>query len=279
MIRYLEALVPASVSTNMVIYIVILVVLISWLLSFFGTLIKYYDFTLEVYDKELVIRQGLFERRQLTVPFNRIQAVQVKEGLMRQPFGYATLVLESAGYGDKGQQENSATFFPLIPKADVNRFLEAILPEYAPMAITHHPPRRSMRRYLLRMTWISLLFIAPVWWLLNTGPIILLLLVPGLLLGYAQYKTAGIGTDDALMTLTFRTLGKTTAKVQKKRVQSVQVSQNPFQRRLDLGNFDIHVASGSSGSSFGIRELPAAAGLELFRWVSEAPKTESGPER
>ena len=190
---------------------------------------------------------------------------------MRQPFGYATLVLESAGYGDNGSQENSATFHPLIPKSEVNRFLEAVLPEYAPTTTSHHPPRRAIRRYLLRMTWISLLIIAPIWWLLNTGPFILLLLLPGLLLGYAQYKSAGIGTTDTLLTMTFRTLGKTTAKVQKKRVQSVQVNQNPFQRRLDLSNYDIHVASGSSGSSFGIRELPVDTGLELFRWVSQSP--------
>src|SRR5699024_4434313 len=103
------------------------------------------------------------ERTQLTIPFNRIQAVQIKEELLRQPFGYASLVIESAGYGEK--EGNSTTLFPLIKRREMYRFLKKVLPEYnydIDMAETD-PPKRSLRRYFLRMLWKVLPVIILLW--------------------------------------------------------------------------------------------------------------------
>lgn len=266
LISYLEAIIPASVSTNMIVYMVIVVIIISWLLSFLGTMIKYYGFTLTVRDKELIIRQGLFEQRQLTIPFNRIQAIQIKEGLIRQPFGYASMILESAGYGD--QQGNSTTLYPLIAKKNVREFLQKVVPEYANLSLDVSPPPKAIRRYLFRMLLGSLLLIIPAWWFLPYGAYSLILLLPALLLGFAQYHDARIGDAGRMLTIQSRVLSKTTAMIQKKRIQRVSVSQNPLQKRLGLLSYMVTVASGSHGRTFSIRELdePVAAGY--FDWVS-----------
>ena len=266
MLYYLETIIPASVSANMVVYGILFVIIISWLLSFLSTLIRYFGFTLTVQKNELIIRQGLFEQRQLTIPFNRIQAIQVKEGLMRQPFGYASIILESAGYGE--QQGNSTTLYPLIKKAGLNDFLQKVIPEYANESLTEKAPPKAMRRYLFRMVLISLLLIVPAWYLVPNWEYSLLVLVPALLLGFAQYRAAAIGSTDDTLTIRSRALSKTTAMIHKKRIQRVSLNQNPFQKRLGLLSYMVTVASGSHGRSFDIRELDESVAQNYFRWVS-----------
>ncbi len=274
MLYYLETIVPASVSANMVVYGILFVVITSWLLSFLGTLIKYFGFTLTVQRNELIIRQGLFEQRQLTIPFNRIQAIQVKEGIMRQPFGYASIILESAGYGE--QEGNSTTLYPLIKKKYLKDFLQKVIPEYANGSLQAKPPAKALRRYLFRMVLGSLAVIIPAWYFIPHGEYSLILLLPALLLGFAQYRAAAIGSDNETLTIRSRVLSKTTAMIQKKRIQRVSLNQNPFQKRLGLLSYMVTVASGSHGRSFTIRELDGSVAANYFNWVSPVSDNSDG---
>jgi putative membrane protein len=56
-------------------------------------------FTLSREGDFLYVKRGLLERREATIPLARIQAVRISEGVLRQPFGLASLRVESAGYG------------------------------------------------------------------------------------------------------------------------------------------------------------------------------------
>ncbi len=268
MLYYLETIIPASISTNMVFYSILFVVLLSWLLSFLGTLIKYFGFNLQVYNKELIIRQGLFEKRQLTIPFNRIQAIQIKEGILRQPFGLASIILESAGYGEK--EGNSTTLYPLIRKAEVTDFLGKVVPEFDNPVYQSKPPRRALRRYIFRMVLLSFTVIIPVWLYLPYGEYALSLVIPAMFLGYVQYRDAAIGIDNGSLTVRSRDLAKTTAIIQKKRIQRVSLKQNPFQKRRNLLTYLVTVASGNQGRTFDIRELDESIASKYFNWVSPA---------
>ena len=266
-IQFVETNLPNSTSATMVLLSIAAVIIISWLFSFVSTIVKYYDFVVEVRDNELLITRGLFERKQLTIPFNRIQAVQIKEELLRQPLGYASLVIESAGYGE--EQGNSTTLFPLIEKHRIFGFMDEVIPEYnAEVTTTAGAARRGMRRYLLRMVWISLPIILTLWGTVTYGVYAWFLLIPALLLGYQQYRDAEISTGKDTLILTSRLLSKTTAIIKKYRTQACQTHQNPFQSRLQLSNFTVNVASGNQGRSFTIRELPHQQALSCLQWVA-----------
>lgn len=275
LIRFVEANLPHSTSATMIIMSVVAILGISWLFSFMSTIIKYYDFVVEVRENELLITRGLFERTQLTIPFNRIQAVQIKEGLLRQPLGYASLVIESAGYGE--DQGNSTTLFPLIVKHRIYEFINEVIPEFRTDILeTTGISSVGLRRYLLRMVWISLPVILIIWGTISYGVYAWFLLIPALLLGYQQHRDAEISSGVNTLTLTFRLLGKTTAIIKKYRMQACQIRQNPFQSRLQLGNFTVHVASGNQGRSFTIRELSYQQALSYRNWLSNG-KSEKLP--
>ncbi|MDZ7771324.1 MAG: PH domain-containing protein [Balneolaceae bacterium] len=273
MMAWAERFTPNMPSTNLVILGVAAVIAISWLLAFLGTIIKYYGFQVEVKEEELVIVHGLIEKKQLTIPYNRIQALSMREELLRQPFGYVSLHLESAGYGDQGS--NTATLYPLLPREDARDFIRRVVPEFdADLSGGREgPPRRAMRRYLLRMTWLGLGFALPFWFFVPYGGWALLALPLAWLLGWAQYRAAGIGVRDGSLVICRRVLSKTTAVVKRYRVQAAELKQNPFQRRLHLLSCQVTVASGSQGQSFSVRELDRETAHRYWLWCSSATKT------
>lgn len=284
MIQFVETHLPRSTSASLVIMSIAVVLLLSWIFSFLSALVKYYDFSVEVRDDDLLITRGLFERRQLTIPYNRIQAVQIKEELLRQPFGYASLIIESAGYGkDEG---NSSVLFPLIHKRKLFDFINEVIPEYHTQVKQEANVNKfGLRRYLLRMVWISLGIILLSWLLIPYGIYSALIIIPMLLLGYQQYRDASVKVGENTLILTSRLLSKTTAIIKKYRVQANQIKQNPFQSRLDLADFTIFVASGNQGRSFRVRDLGTPMVFKFRQWLraerseSEVPHPEeSSPE-
>ncbi|HHV7525957.1 TPA: PH domain-containing protein, partial [Burkholderia orbicola] len=95
---------------------------IAWLLSIVGMLLKYANFTVVRKEKEIVISRGLIEKQQITIPLQRIQAIKIKESLIRQPFGLAAVTIVSAG-GNVLVEDKSAILFPIISKKIINQRL------------------------------------------------------------------------------------------------------------------------------------------------------------
>lgn len=276
MIRYLESVIPATASTSMIVSSVIFILVVSWILSFLGTVITYGNFAVHLKDEELIISHGIFEQKQLTIPYNRIQAIQIKEELLRQPFGYATLKLDSAGYGDEGGK--SVMLFPLIPKTKIAEFMEQVLPEYAERTPAVHPPRKSIRRYLLRSVLTSLAIVIPLWLLLPFSYYPFLLVLPAILLGYQQYKDAAIGTNNDTMILRYRLLSRNTVIMKRYRLQTVQTNTNPFQQRQGLAHFTVTVASGSEGHQFTVRDLDVNLADRFWQWPSSQAEQQAIPD-
>jgi len=266
MVRFIESIIPSTPSTSLIVGSVIFILVVSWILSFVGTLIKYAGFKVILKEDDLVVTRGLFEKKQLTIPYNRIQALQVQEELLRQSFGYVTMKLDSAGYGEESGK--SIVLFPVLPSEEVASFIENVVPEYNQTVESVRPPRISLRRYLLRSVLISLLIILPVWLLIPMGVYAFLLVLPALILGYVQYQDAAVGTDNDTLILRYRLLSRNTVIIKRYRIQTVESSSNPFQRRAGLANFSVTVASGSEGHEFTVRYLAIEAAREFREWAS-----------
>src|ERR671913_34489 len=129
--------------------------LLAWFLAIAGTVLAYADFTLSREGDFLYIKRGLLERREATIPLSRIQAIRVTEGVLRQHFGLAAVRVESAGYGeDVGV---STMLFPLLRHDEVQEFLDAATPELAVNPALQKLPRRALRRYVFRATFVYLI--------------------------------------------------------------------------------------------------------------------------
>lgn len=271
--EYIEALdIPG---TNFIILLVLVMIVLAWLLSLFGTIIKYSGFSLIRKPDELIITRGLFERKQLTIPYHRIQAVRIVEGILRQPLGYATVYVDSAGYGD--ESGTSTVLFPLIKRDRMREFIQENIPDYNDDMTSVSPPPKALRRYLIKTIIPAFTVIVPVSLIFTYGYISLVLLPLAIWLGFERYRDAGAGFDKDMFILRFRNLARTTAIVRKKCIQAADTQSIYFQRRKNLLNFMLTVASGKTGARFSVNELDSDTGKELFSCTSSL-KSECGLE-
>jgi putative membrane protein len=253
--------------------IALFVLLAAWVLSFFGTILAHTGFKITRSDDNLLIERGLIEKRRATVPLNRIQAIRVIDGVLRQPFGYTMVKVESAGYGEEAGE--SSVIFPMLPRNEVDAFLKDAVPEFAWHPSTfERPPRRAIRRYITRMTVTGLLISAIVvaifypfgLWALASLPFFAAF-------GYLCYRDAGWAVSNGTLVLRYRTLARSTAIIPKRRIQSSDVSQNILQRRASLGNISATVPSGVSGATFSVIHLDKGIADQLFAWTGRARTT------
>ncbi|MCC5913012.1 MAG: PH domain-containing protein [Balneolaceae bacterium] len=252
--EYLFGLLPSQSDVLLIISVILIFVIFAWLLSFFSTLFSFGDFLLRITDKELVISRGIFEKKRITVPYNRLQAIHVAEGMIRQPLGYASLHLESAGYGDE-KGTGSIVLFPLIHRKKILALLDDVFPDYTKEMEGIRPPKRSLRRYLFRSAFIVTTITAGLYWLLELNNWIWILPALSLVWGWLKYKDAAAAWGRDLLILRSRAFSKTTAYIKKNRVQDVSLSQSWIQRFRRLCTIQVHVASGDQGKSFTVREL------------------------
>lgn len=266
MANYIEDAVMQS-STVIIIYGIIAAVIFAWILALLGTLSRYSRFSVKKRKDELVITRGLFERKNITVPFDRVQAVRIVEGILRQPLGYATIFVENAGYGDEGGE--STILMPLIKKSEIPAFLQELLPEFCePDLELEKAPLRSLPRFIIRLCIPVAIITAGFHIALGNAEWLLLLFLPAIFLAYLRYLDTGAGVSNGKLILQFRNLARTRGITKKARVQAATESASWFQRRRSLASFSATVASGKGGRSFRTENLDEEASSKLLSWVS-----------
>ena len=259
-----EGMADAVTQIDVLAFLAITLGVLAWAISIVATVLTYGNFEIRRLGDQLQVRHGLLDRRQVTIPVRRIQAVRVVEGLLRQPFGYAEVKFDSAGFG--ADQGASGVLCPLVRRSEVVEFLQAACPDFAqdlePVEM-QRLPRRAMRRYIVAacIGWVIFVAVAAVVaWRFTDIPfqfvLLALILTPvfgGL--GYRRYRDAGYLVGGGNFFLRWRGVSRITVFTQVRRLQYRELSVDPFQRRARLATFRTAVASGGSREGFSLPHL------------------------
>lgn len=264
-LEYIFQHIPGLENTSLFLGAFIIIFVISYIFSFVGVIFQYADFKVEKLENELHITSGLLERKQTTVPFDRIQAIRFVEGVFREPFGFGMLYVESAGFEQKNT-ERSIVLLPFIKKERLTGFISKFLDGFDEPQNQIVPPKRSFLRYLRRPNYLLLLVIPLVWWFWEPGWIFSFILIPASFLGWLRFKNAEVAYDDTTVKVQSRVLAKTTSYLKKNRVQVSELSINPFQRRKNLATLKVTVASGAGGREFHISDLDRVDAELMLNW-------------
>jgi putative membrane protein len=229
----------------------------AWLLSVGGALVAFSGFTVARDRDRLRIRRGLLERRETTIPVERIRALVVVEGLLRRPLRLAALRMEVIGHAT--EPAAAQTLFPLLRRAEVPAFLAELLPELADDVDGLAPlPRRALRRYVLPPALLALVAGAAAWPLTHFGALIAL---PAAAYGLLRFREAGWRLHDGRLAVRHLLIARTTVLAPARRRESVTLAQNAFQRRAALA--DLIVEFGKRTTAH-VHHLDAAAAREAF---------------
>ncbi len=246
-------------------FVVAVLVFVSWILSTVRYVLQYGRFTLKISDEKLHITRGFLVQKQLTLARDRIQAIRFVEGLLRQPFGYGSVILEVAGAG--GYESNHQTVIhPFIKRDAFQDFIASFASEYHTECNLESVPKRAKKRYLIRASLIFLPLIAlgfinsAFWWGFVLWPL-------SLAFGFLRYKEAASCIDESQMTLRFRLVAKTTVFMKKPHIQSLTITQNPVQRWRKLASVQATVFSAPSSQTFTVKDHELSTALERYAWL------------
>jgi putative membrane protein len=171
-------------------------------------LTSYYDFTLADTPAGLHVRRGLTSLSSQTIAPVRIQGLVVSEPWLWRPAGWARLDVSVAGYRqtDGDQAAASSLLVPVAPREEVLALVRHILDGRDPGRVPMFPPPRRARWLAPLTSW-----------------------------------TMAMGQDHQLLVSRRGFFTRRLDIVPQERVQSLQVSQGPVQRRLRLAH--VHVDS------------------------------------
>jgi putative membrane protein len=127
------------------------VVLFSWVAGAAAAVVNYYDFHLVRTGDELQYERGLLQRYDGSIPFDKLQTLTVEDTPLKRHFGYATLLIETAGYApgqSSGGGRGSEAAVPLAERDRVFALANAIDAFGDPDL--QRPPKRVRRRYAVR---------------------------------------------------------------------------------------------------------------------------------
>lgn len=263
--------------------VIFLIFLLIWGISVGMTFLSYYNFTVQVVDKDLVITRGLLEKKRITVPLNRVQSVRVIENPFRQLFGYATVIIDSAGGGITGEGAR-INLFPIVKKKEVKAPLQDLFPELILASPKNKLPKRSKRFYYR----INLFWTIPVAAILSyyffPYGLLSLLIIPVLfLLGLWRHHSASYQLSGNQLTMRFREINLQTVYVMKKRIQSMEIKQNYFHRRHRVATVSAAIKSGMLAFHANVRHMEEQDAEQILNWyepnrVKVEPEKQEEPE-
>lgn len=255
-------------------FLVILIVFLAFLLWVFGiagTMIRYGNFTIEKRKNELFIRRGLLETKELTIPYERIQAIGIEQSPIRQPFGFVRVFAVVAG-GSFDKLESFPVLFPIMRKGDVASFIEQYIPDYdySIYEELHRLPKRSLLFYVAKafifpiLLLIAILFLMPsLYWLS------LIALFFTLLLGYYQFKDLGYAINGKSFAFQKRSFQKVYIMTSKQRIQAFDKSQHKVQEINDLASIKLSlIGSEGLGTHYRLEHLANEEANDIAEWYS-----------
>ncbi len=257
----------AKVGAFLVAVMVMFVLIVAWLVSVVITLVNYYDYTVRIEDEKLMITKGLLEKKRITLPLNRIQAIRIVENPLRQVFGFATVVVESAGGNGENGRDKKIALFPLIKKQDCLQTLVQLFPEmnWQP-EFTRAPKRARPFFYRIDFFWLVPIIGACSYYFYPYGLLSLLLIPLSILLGVWQHRTAGYMIDGKQLAMQYRIFSRITLFMEKKRIQSMESSQTYFQKRKQVMSIKATVMSGMSGMTGNVPSIEQRDAETILSW-------------
>lgn len=173
-----------------------------------------YGFTVAESPDGLRLRHGLLDTRSQTIPPGRVQAVRIREPLLWRRLGWVRVEVDVAGYSGRGdEQDATGALLPVAPRQLALDLVARVLGAPLPAADRPAPPAARWR--------------APL-----------------------QHPRLAVGMDDRHLVATSGVLTTTTDVAPLAKVQSLRVTQGPYERALGLATLHVDTAG---------RRLPGAA--------------------
>ena len=250
---------------------VFLVVLTGWIISIIRYVLQYANFTLTRDERDLTITRGLIRKKEVMLSLERVQAISLIQGMIRQPLGYLTIEAKVAGARSEDNL-SSTILHPLIHEREILAFMQHLFPQYELPESYERAPKRALIRYLFRAS-LLFVFLSPLYFLVPYGWAILAVWPLFLGLAMLKYRSAGVALTDSQCSLRYRVVAKTQFFVPRAHIQACHIQANPLQRWRKLKDVGVYVLSSPSPTFAMVKDLSETTVNEVFLSLSPQAHT------
>ncbi len=246
----------------------LLVVLLTFvrLLSVLLAVLQFHGFTLVESGRQLRIERGLLTRVRNQLPHRRIQAWRIDETLLHRWCGRQTLRVDSAAGG--GSDERGVRHLAPVATPDALRtLLDRLMPGSPWPDIAWRPvDPRAWRRLFVMPAMLTLAVMTVSVWQYGATGLWLAASLPLLLLRARRLAAAsGYAAAEHAVAVRGGWLNRTWALAEITKLQTLRMSQSPFDRRLGMATLHLDTAGASSGEGvLRIRFLPETEARDLY---------------
>ncbi|WP_208324130.1 PH domain-containing protein [Paenisporosarcina antarctica] len=263
---YDEVVVFLKFGVFIVALMIFVFLIIAWVFSVIITTLNYYQFTIVQEEDQIVLSRGLLEKKKVTIPIGRVQGIRIVENPLRQLFGYCTVIVESAG-GSINDRDEKIRLFPLVKKNKIRQPLNKLFADFDFDPIwTSAPKRAKPFYYRLDFLWVIPIMVGISYFYYPYGLFSLLLAPVIFILGLWQYRSAALYLTKNQLSLQYRGISKYTFFIEKKRMQSLEMRQSPFQKRKALASIETTIKSGVLGATAKVEHLEVEYIEEVMNW-------------
>ncbi|MDN6900206.1 PH domain-containing protein [Oenococcus sicerae] len=258
-------------SLSIALLLFVLIAILSLIVSYLRIVLRYYHFQLTKTDQKLTTIGGFFQRNTVTTPINRIQAVCIKQSILRQWLKLATVNTIIASNAAKSEDDHDDLLvIPVISNKLVFNKIHAFiswLPAINPN-LNHLSVNKSY--YFIRnAVIISLLPIGlAIYFWRPFGYAALLLLAVAASLGYyksRQTAFAQVG-DQQLVLQVGRLWTKELYFLPWQNIQSINYHRTVWMVHKNLAHLTINIRHGNSNQAIQLRYLSDQTANSIYNW-------------
>ncbi|MFD1032597.1 PH domain-containing protein [Metaplanococcus flavidus] len=231
-------------------------VIISSLIGYVMTTIRYGNYRIAADKERIYISRGVGQVHTFSIQRNKVQAIQIEQPLIKRILGIVEIKLISAGAVNVGDELETNSLYPFMKTQEAYRLLNELMPQYTVQENLKRLPRNTIWLKLMRPYYMTILAAVGLWFfqpsLLWIAGILFAFSLVSRLFEYLFTRYALEGDSIQIRTGGFTT---TTFITRRERIQEIEVSQSKLQRMFGVGSLSfinrakpIHVSN--------IRDVP-----------------------
>jgi putative membrane protein len=224
--------------------LVLMLLIAIRLLSVVLALLQFHGFTLTEDGRRLSSQRGLLTRIRANMPRQRIQAWSLRESLTHRWFGRRGLVVDSASVQAANDQRSLRDLAPVATPAAIDELIRHLLPGKAwPMQQWHPLHPRAWRRQFAIPAFVVLVITAVLTTQQGLFGLGVLVLLPLFLVRAKVWaRHAGYSEESGLIAVREGWLDKRWRFAEVRKLQSLSLSQSPFDRRHGMASVHMDTA-------------------------------------
>lgn len=239
-------------------------------LSVLLALLQYHGFRLTEVGRQLRVERGLLTRVRNQLPRRRIQAWRVDETLLHRWFGRRSVRVDSAA-GNEGDDHGVRHLVPIGLPDDIDRLIGQLTSADAWPVTTWRGvhPRAWRRMFVMPSTFVAAVSLVGS---VFAGPVALLglALVPCFMFRARRMAAfEGYACSDRVVAVRSGWLSRTWGLIDVRKVQAVQLTESPLDRRHGMATVWLDSAGASATEGvLRVRHLPVEDARALYAHVT-----------